>query len=392
MRRPTIKDVAARAQVSLKTVSRVINDEPSVQARTRERVQQAIADLGYQPDPSARSLRSAQSYAIGLLYDNPNPYYVIAVQNGVLSVCRETGYGLQIHPCDSTSPHLAREIIDLVQRARLAGLVLAPPMSERQELIDELAAQNIRLVRIVSAAADPQDGSACIYVDDRDAAYEITEYLIQLGHSRIGFLWGGKSHGSSWERYKGYEEALRDYGIALDADLVVEGDYSFDDGFRGARRLLDAGRSPHRDLRQQRRDRRRRARRRQVQRHERAVRPVDCRLRGQPVLQAELAGADHGQAGHRGDRPARRATACCRKSASNRARRCPTKASARSWWSAVPRHRPSPSPAQGLSETSSCADRVGAIDPEPSLSRVTNAAPVFLCPARASARSPWRPP
>lgn len=244
MRRPTIKDVAASAQVSLKTVSRVINDEPSVQARTRERVRQAIAALGYQPDPSARSLRSAQSYAIGLLYDNPNPYYVIAVQNGVLSVCRETGYGLQIHPCDSSSPNLAGEIIDLVQRARLAGLVLAPPMSERQELVNELVAHGIKLVRIVSSAADPQDGSACIYVDDRDAAYEITEYLIQLGHSRIGFLWGGKSHGSSWERHKGYEDALRDYGIGIDPELVVEGDYSFDDGFRGARRLLALANRP----------------------------------------------------------------------------------------------------------------------------------------------------
>lgn len=238
LRRSTIKDVAALAQVSLKTVSRVINDEPSVQARTKERVQQAIAELGYQPDPSARSLRSAQSYAIGLIYDNPNPYYVIAVQNGVLSVCRETGYGLQIHPCDSTSPTLAAEIIELVQHARLAGIVLAPPMSERQALVNELIAHGIHLVRIVSAAADPQDGTACVYVDDRDAAYEITEYLIQLGHGRIGFLWGGKSHGSSWERYKGYEDALRDYGIALDPELVVEGDYSFDDGFRGARRLL----------------------------------------------------------------------------------------------------------------------------------------------------------
>lgn len=238
MRRPTIKDVAARAQVSLKTVSRVINDEAGVQARTRERVQQAVAELGYQPDPSARSLRSAQSYALGLLYDNPNPYYVIAVQNGVLSVCRETGYGLQIHPCDSTSPTLASEIIELVRHARLAGIVLAPPMSEQKALVSELIAHGIRLVRIVSAAEDPRDGTPCVYVDDRDAAYEITEYLIQLGHARIGFLWGGKSHGSSWERYKGYEDALRDYGIALDPELVVEGDYSFDDGFRGARRLL----------------------------------------------------------------------------------------------------------------------------------------------------------
>lgn len=238
VRRPTIKDVAERAEVSLKTVSRVINDEPGVQSRTRERVQQAIAELGYQPDPSARSLRSAQPYALGLVYDNPNPYYVIAVQAGVLSVCRETGYGLQIHPCDSSSKKLAAELIELVQRSRLAGLVLAPPMSERNELITQLVAHGIRLVRIVSSAADPQDGSACVYVDDRDAAYEITEHLIQLGHSRIGFLWGGKSHGSSWERYKGYEDALREYGIQLDPALVVEGDYSFDDGFRGARRLL----------------------------------------------------------------------------------------------------------------------------------------------------------
>ncbi len=238
MRKPTIKDVAARAQVSLKTVSRVINDEAGVHARTREQVRKAIDELGYRPDPSARSLRSAQSYAIGLLYDNPNPYYVIAMQNGVLSVCRETGYGLQIHPCDASSPRLAEEIVQLVRNARLAGIVLAPPMSEQQPLVDALVAAGITLVRIVSASSDPQDGSPCVYVDDRDAAYAITGHLIQLGHQRVGFLWGGKSHGSSWGRHQGYADALHDYGIAIDPDLVVEGDYSFDDGFRGARRLL----------------------------------------------------------------------------------------------------------------------------------------------------------
>ncbi|MDE2408102.1 MAG: LacI family DNA-binding transcriptional regulator [Xanthomonadaceae bacterium] len=244
MRKPTIKDVAARAQVSLKTVSRVINDEAGVHARTRDKVQHAIAALGYQPDPSARSLRSAQSYALGLLYDNPNPYYVIAMQNGVLSVCRETGYGLQIHPCDSTSPRLAEEIVQLVRNARLAGIVLAPPMSENQALVDALLAHDIPLVRIVSAAADPQGGGACVFVDDRDAAYAIVEHLIQLGHQRIGFLWGGKSHGSSWERHQGYVDALRDYGIAADPELVVEGDYAFDDGFRGARKLLQLPQRP----------------------------------------------------------------------------------------------------------------------------------------------------
>jgi LacI family transcriptional regulator len=201
-------------------------------------VHQAIAELEYRPDPSARSLRSAQPYALGVVYDNPNPYYIISVQNGVLSACRETGYGLQIHPCDSSSPVLAADLIDLVQGARLAGLVLAPPMSERMELVGELVAHGIKLVRIVSAAEDPRDGAPCVWVDDRDAAYDITEHLIQLGHQRIGFLWGGTSHRSSSERYKGYSKALADYGIVEDENLVLPGDYSFDDGFRGARRLL----------------------------------------------------------------------------------------------------------------------------------------------------------
>lgn len=238
MRRATIKDVAERAKVSLKTVSRVINNEPSVMQATRARVLHAIDELDYEPDPSARNLRSATSFVIGLVYDNPNPYHIIAIQNGVLSACRETGYDLQIHPCDASSPLIAEELGDWARRSRLAGLVLTAPMSESLELVKALDARGIKVVRIIAATEDPGDGFPCVYVDDRDAAYEITEHLIQLGHERIGFLWGGLAHRSSTERYLGYEQALKDYGIALDKHLVVPGDYTFDDGFRGARRLL----------------------------------------------------------------------------------------------------------------------------------------------------------
>ncbi|WP_159096037.1 LacI family DNA-binding transcriptional regulator, partial [Xanthomonas fragariae] len=127
MRRPTIKDVAERAKVSLKTVSRVINNEPSVMQATRARVLRVIADLDYEPDPSARNLRSGTPFVIGLVYDNPNPYHIIGIQNGVLAACRETGFGLQIHPCDSTSPLLAEELAEWMQRSRLAGVVLTAP-------------------------------------------------------------------------------------------------------------------------------------------------------------------------------------------------------------------------------------------------------------------------
>ncbi|HRF84630.1 MAG TPA: LacI family DNA-binding transcriptional regulator, partial [Pseudoxanthomonas sp.] len=237
MRRPTIKDVAERAKVSLKTVSRVINNEPSVMQATRSRVLAAIAELDYEPDTTARNLRSGTPFVIGLVYDNPNPYHIIGVQNGVLAACRETGFGLQIQPCDSTSPLLAEELAEFVQRSRLAGLVLTAPMSERADLVAALVARGIRVVRIIAATEDPGDGP-CVYIDDRDAAYEVTEHLVQLGHQRIGFLWGGAQHRSSGERYAGYEAALKDYGIPLDKHLVVPGDYTFDDGFRGARRLL----------------------------------------------------------------------------------------------------------------------------------------------------------
>ncbi|WP_049620664.1 LacI family DNA-binding transcriptional regulator [Frateuria defendens] len=238
MQAVTIKEVAQRAGVSLKTVSRVINREASVRQDTREKVQRAIDALGYRPNLSARSLRSTHSYAIGLVYDNPNAHYVISMQDGVLSACRERGYGLQIHPCDSDSPTLAQELVALVRRSRLAGLVLAPPMSEQAELIAALKAQKIAFVRIIAARTDPEDGSPCVWVDDRDAAYAITEHLIQLGHARIGFLWGDPHHRSSPERYQGYADALKDYGLPLNKKLVLPGRYAFDDGFRGARKLL----------------------------------------------------------------------------------------------------------------------------------------------------------
>ena len=244
VRKTTIKDVAERAGVSKKTVSRVINNEPSVHASTREKVQREIDALGYQPDPSARSLRRPHAYTLGLVYDNPNAHYIINLQSGVLSACLSSGYGLQILPCDSSSPALAERLCMLVMRSRLAGLVLTPPVSEQPALIRTLSEANIPFMRIISARKDPQDGYPCVYVDDRDAAYAITEHLIQLGHKRIGFLWGNHEHCSSVERYQGYEDAMTDYRIALDRKLIVPGDFTFDDGYRGARKLLELKNRP----------------------------------------------------------------------------------------------------------------------------------------------------
>jgi len=240
----TLDDVAMRAGVSAKTVSRVVNDERSVRPQTRQRVLRAIEQLDYRPNLLARGLSGAHAYTIGLVYDNPNAYYIIAMQQGALAACDELNFNLQIRPCNSRSPGLAEELRDFANRSRLSGLVLTTPVSERTAALRRLAAYRIPFVRILSAARDPRDGSPCVYVDDRDAAYAITAHLLQLGHVRIGFLRGGRHHHASAERLRGYKDALHDYGVPWRRELVIDGDYVFDDGFRGARRLLDLAEPP----------------------------------------------------------------------------------------------------------------------------------------------------
>lgn len=234
----TLDDVARRAGVSAKTVSRVANGERSVREDTRQRVLRAIEELDYRPNLLARGLSGAHAYTIGLVYDNPNAYYIIAMQQGALAACDDLNFGLQMRPCNSRSTGLAEDLRDFVHRSRLSGLVLTTPVSERTASLRRLASFQIPFVRIISAARDPRDVFPCVYVDDRDAAYAITTHLLQLGHVRIGFLRGGKHHHASAERLKGYKDALRSYGVPLREELMIEGDYVFDDGFRGARRLL----------------------------------------------------------------------------------------------------------------------------------------------------------
>ncbi|PJB90683.1 LacI family DNA-binding transcriptional regulator, partial [Shewanella sp. CG_4_9_14_0_8_um_filter_42_14] len=122
----TINDVAKYAGVSIKTVSRVTNKEPSVKQATIDKVNQAITALNYQPNLAARNLASTSSYVIGFIYDNPNAYYVIDMQNGILSACKDRGFELLIHPCNAKSETICDELTTMVKHARLAGLVLTP--------------------------------------------------------------------------------------------------------------------------------------------------------------------------------------------------------------------------------------------------------------------------
>ncbi|MDT8397773.1 MAG: LacI family DNA-binding transcriptional regulator [Pseudomonadales bacterium] len=232
----TIHDVAAKAGVSIKTVSRVVNKEGSIRPETRDRVTAAIHALNYIPNLSARGLAGSHSFLIGLLYDNPSANYIIDVQGGALAACRQEGFDLLIHPCTMASPRLCEEILRLVRLNRLGGLILTPPLSDWPPLLAALTQQGVPFARIAPSAHD--QSSPCVFCNDQQAACELTRHLLSLGHRRIAFIKGHPDHSASEQRLLGYRKALAEVGLMADASLEVQGYFDFDSGRLAAQQLL----------------------------------------------------------------------------------------------------------------------------------------------------------
>lgn len=242
VKKATINDVARIADVSKKTVSRIINQAPGVRQKTRDHVLAVIKELDYSPDPQARGLASKRSYILGLAYDNPNASFVSDVQQGVLSRCRDRGYELVVHPCDMRSKSMINEVKHFVERLKLDGVVLLPPLSESNELVEMLKASSCQYVRILSVSLDQPEH--IVVSSDRQAVKEIADYLLGLGHQRIGCILGPKGHKSALERFEGFRDALAEGGITLDEKMLVQGSYTFESGLIGAEQLLSQAIKP----------------------------------------------------------------------------------------------------------------------------------------------------
>lgn len=241
--KPTIKDVAKLAGVSFKTVSRVINREPSVGKELQEKVWKAVKALNYQPNYAARELRGAAS-SIGFIYDNPNSNYVIDMQRGILDECRRQGFELVIHPCDTSAPDLIDEIYSMLDRSQVGGLILTPPASEMPEVLAALAKRKVNRVSIISGSEAPEAQNPCVFIDDREAAYQITRHLLELGHRKVAFLGGDQAHKSSSEREAGYRQALAEGGIEIHPEWMLPGQFSFASGVDRSKHLLTLGERP----------------------------------------------------------------------------------------------------------------------------------------------------
>ncbi|WP_206240952.1 LacI family DNA-binding transcriptional regulator [Novosphingobium terrae] len=237
---PTIADVARHAGVSPMTVSRVINEGTMVRATTREKVEAAIAALNYAPSAAARQLAGGDDTRIALVYSNPSSTYLSEFLMGSLDRAASLNVTLTVERFGEDAD--LADLITRMQRGRLNGVLLPPPLCENEAMLAALRKEGLAVVAV--AAGVPRPEIASVGIDDFHAAETMTSHLIALGHRRIGFIKGNPDQSASERRYEGYLAALEQAGIALDPSIVAQGYFIYRSGLDAASDILDAAEPP----------------------------------------------------------------------------------------------------------------------------------------------------
>jgi DNA-binding LacI/PurR family transcriptional regulator len=242
----TIKDVAKVANVAPSTVSRVIANSPRISEKTKERVREVMDQLGYHPNFIARSLASQSTRAIGLVMPSStdvvfqNPFFP-TVLSGLSEGAHSKQYALHM-TTGKTEDEIFDGVVAMVQGGRVDGVVLLYSKVE-DRVIAYLRERDFPFVVIGKPFKDDENIS---YVDNDNfkAGKEVTEHLIQLGHDRIGFIGGNLDLVVTVERLLGYEKALRNSGISLVDEYIVNDEFLRESGQDAVKVLLSLEKPP----------------------------------------------------------------------------------------------------------------------------------------------------
>lgn len=231
----TLKDVARKAGVSVPTVSRVINNYQYVREATKAKVLKAIDKLDYQPDIRAQSLRGLKTKVIGLIIpDRFNPYYE-QLASELEDVCYEQGYGLLL--CSSkNNPERELAYLNILERQKVEGvfLVLSTAVLTGQKLNNLIK----RGIQVVLDEDTPGISTSVVSADFHMGACQAVEYFISLGHREIAFINGPMNVSSSIGRFKGYRDTLNKYELKISKDLIKEGEFTYETGYKRTLELL----------------------------------------------------------------------------------------------------------------------------------------------------------
>ena len=239
-RRVTLVDVAAAAGVDKAIVSRVVNRDPSLVIRpdTRLRVESAVAELGYRPNPSARSLRTAKTGTLGLVIpDFSNPVYAQIIA-GAEAAALASGHVLVTGSASGEVSPAA--YLDLLGSGRVDGLLIAGgvPSPEERRILAGLDIPWLLVNR------RDRKGRRYLILDDAKSANMAVEHLVGLGHSEIAHIAGPKNADTAQRRLHGFEAAMAERGLSTPASRVCTGGYTMAGGAAAAATLMGSRRRP----------------------------------------------------------------------------------------------------------------------------------------------------
>ena len=245
MRAVTIVHVAEKAGVSLKTVSRVLNNEPNVTPQTRDRVMAAVDKLGYSPSMAARRMGGSRSYLLiafndrQLTLDNwrseRGNNWIDQMLYGAMLRCEQSGYHLMFELIDLESDGLERRVTAILSSLQPDGVILTPPNSENETVLRVLRKREIPFVRMGSTS---RGAGHKVFMDDKAAGEAVTRHLLDLGHRKIGFISGSPRFEASLQRAEGYSAAMAASGVNRHEAWVQPGEFTYESGLTAAETLL----------------------------------------------------------------------------------------------------------------------------------------------------------
>lgn len=233
----TITEIAQMAGVSKKTVSRYFNHAELLSAETRAKIEAVIADTGFVPNAQARALALQRNFLVALVHDNSDRGVLELVETGMTQALMDSELALVLQPLAPRDA--AMRLRAFLDRLRPAGVVLLPPLSEREDLARVCAEAQVRCVRLGRVR-----GEHGLASDDRGAMARLVSWLVRLGHRRIGFVGGPESSLTAQQRELGYLDAMADHGFDRGPSLIVAGDNSFESGISAGRLLLEVSPRP----------------------------------------------------------------------------------------------------------------------------------------------------
>lgn len=237
----TIYDVAREANVSMATVSRVVNGNPNVKPTTRKKVLEAIDRLGYRPNAVARGLASKRTTTVGVIIPDISNIFYAELARGIEDIATMYKYNIILSNSDQNKEK-EMHLLNTMLGKQVDGIVF---MGENitKEHVEEFGKSPVPIV--LAASFDAENITPSVNIDYEQAAYDAIKHLLDQGHTRIGFVSGPYAEAAvNHKKQLGYQKALSEAGIPYDEALVAEGDYTYDSGMEAYEKMAELESKP----------------------------------------------------------------------------------------------------------------------------------------------------